>query len=472
MSIHSLSESILLRFPHVPTPDQTVAIDSLATFISSGNDSVFLLKGYAGTGKTTLVAALVKAMAATNRRTVLLAPTGRAAKVFSLYAECKAWTIHRKIYRQKAFSGEPSGFLLAPNTHRHTIFIVDEASMIADRETGSGSVFGSGRLLEDLIRFVYSVEGCRLILMGDEAQLPPVGLAESPALQCEVLRTTYLLEVAEATLTQVVRQDDNSDILINATSLRRAISSGATSAMPAVSLSKGGNMKVIRGGELIEELSSAYARDGVDDSIVIVRSNRRAQLYNNGIRSRILYLEEEISSGDRLMVSRNNYVQPAGIPGMDFLANGETVCVKRVRRTSEMYGFIFADLIVGLPDYDAEAEIKVIVDALRSESPSLSREDNDRLFHAVWDDMADVGTKTEKLKRLKTDLYFNAVQVKYAYAVTCHKAQGGQWQNVFIDVGHITPDMIDREFYRWLYTAVTRAEQRLYWVNPFFDAEY
>ena len=231
-------------------------------------------------------------------------------------------------------------------------------------------------------------------------------------------------------------------------------------------------MKVIRGGELIEELSSAYARDGVDDSIVIVRSNRRAQLYNNGIRSRILYLEEEISSGDRLMVSRNNYVQPAGIPGMDFLANGETVCVKRVRRTSEMYGFIFADLIVGLPDYDAEAEIKVIVDALRSESPSLSREDNDRLFHAVWDDMADVGTKTEKLKRLKTDLYFNAVQVKYAYAVTCHKAQGGQWQNVFIDVGHITPDMIDREFYRWLYTAVTRAEQRLYWVNPFFDAEY
>ncbi|MDR2534057.1 MAG: AAA family ATPase [Tannerellaceae bacterium] len=470
MSIQSLTDSILLRFPHVPTADQTAAIGALAAYVSSGGDSVFLLKGYAGTGKTTLVAALVKALAAAGRRTALLAPTGRAAKVFSLYAGCKAWTIHRRIYRQKAFSGEPSGFLLAPNTNRHTIFIVDEASMIADRETGSGSVFGSGRLLEDLIGFVYSAEGCRLILMGDEAQLPPVGLAESPALQRETLRAAYMLETVEATLTQVVRQDERSDILLNATALRRAIHSGSTSLMPAIAVSKGGNMKVIRGGELIEELSSAYARDGVDDSIVIVRSNRRAQLYNNGIRSRILCLEEEISAGDRLMVSRNNYVQPAGIPGMDFLANGETVCVKRVRRTYEMYGFCFADLLVGLPDYEAEAEIKVIVDALRSESPALTRDESDRLFQAVWSDLADVRTKTEKLKRLKSDLYFNAVQVKYAYAVTCHKAQGGQWRNVFIDVGRLAPDMIDREFYRWLYTAVTRAEHRLYWVNPFFES--
>lgn len=444
------------------------AIQALTVFISDTYSTApaFLLKGYAGTGKTSLVAALVKAMAQMNRKTVLLAPTGRAAKVFSVYAGCKAWTIHRKIYRQKAFSNEAAGFTLASNPHRHTLFIVDEASMIADRETEGGSVFGSGRLLEDLLQFVYSGEGCRLILMGDDAQLPPVMLTESPALQPSVLRADYLLTLTEATLTQVVRHEANSDILLNATSLRKALFEGATNILPKIILSEGGNIMKLSGYELVEELSSAYARDGVDSVMVVVRSNNRALVYNSGIRNRILYHEEEISAGDRLMVARNNYVQPAGVEGMDFLANGEIVRVIRVMRTTEIHGFRFADLLIELPDYETEVEIKALVDTLHSKTPALSREDNDRLFKAAWSDLDHISSKAEKMKHLKADLFYNAVQVKYAYAVTCHKAQGGQWKNVFLDLGGIAPEVVDREFYRWLYTALTRAETRLYLVNP------
>jgi exodeoxyribonuclease-5 len=457
-----------MHFPHSPTDDQTLAIHALTAFLSDtyNNKQVFLLKGYAGTGKTSLVAALVKALAQMNRKSVLLAPTGRAAKVFSAYAGCKAWTIHRRIYRQKAFSGEPAAFTLAPNPHRHALFIVDEASMIADRETEGGTAFGSGRLLADLLHFVYSAEGCRLILMGDDAQLPPVMLAESPALQAELLRSGYALTVTEAALTQVVRHEANSDILLNATALRQALHEEKTSVMPKIRLSPKGNIIKVEGNEIIEEIASAYARDGIDSTMVVVRSNSRARMYNAGIRSRILYHEEELSAGDRLMVARNNYVQPAGIEGLDFLANGEIVQVIRVMHTAEAHGFSFADLLIGLPDYEAEVEIKVIVDALQSEAPALTREENERLFQAVWNDLEHISAKAEKMKTLKADLLYNAVQVKYAYAITCHKAQGGQWKNVFLDTGSFAHETTDREFYRWLYTALTRAEARLYIVNP------
>lgn len=457
-------QQILNAFPYEPTAEQREAIETLSHFLSSpAPDDVLLLKGYAGTGKTSLLGATVKALTALKQSVVLLAPTGRAAKVFSEYAGRNALTIHRKIYRQKTFSNEFAGFSLAPNLHKDTVFIIDEASMISNDDAGMAS-FGSGRLLDDLIRYVYGGRGCKLILLGDGAQLPPVSQSESLAMNADYLRG-YSLDVRVCSLTQVVRQDKDSGILFNATLIRDNLRRQRIDRYPILRIAGCEDIRKVSGEELIEELASAYSRDGADETIVICRSNKRATLYNNGIRNRILFREEEISTGDRLMVVRNNYFWTSSYKEMDFIANGEMVEVLRVRRTIEMYGFCFCDASLRFQDYDLEIELRILLDTLQNDTPALPKEQSDRLFYSVLEDYADEPTKAAKMKKLKVDPYYNAVQVKYAYAVTCHKAQGGQWRNVFLDIGYMTKEMLGEDFYRWLYTAFTRATHRLYLVN-------
>ena len=457
--IQRLSENL----PYVPTEEQAGLVARLAEFLWDDNvPSVFVIKGYAGTGKTSLVGALVKTLEAFERACVLLAPTGRAAKVFASYAAHPAYTIHKKIYRQRAFTGDFTGFQLAHNAHKNTFFIVDEASMIAN-EAAEGAHYGSGLLLDDLFDFVYSGAGCRLILLGDTAQLPPVGQVRSPALDEDYLRR-YGYPVFSCELTHVVRQVEESGVLFNATRLRNAMQENPLP-VPSIAWRRFPDVSLVGGDELIEVLSSAYRRDGMDETIIVTRSNKRANIFNQGIRNRILYREEELASGDLLLVARNNYFWSEKYEKLDFIANGDVARVVRVRRVCEMYGFRFADVVLYFPDYEEEMEAKVILDTLHSESPSLTAEENTRLFNAVMEDYADVPSKRERLKRLKNDPWFNALQVKYAYAVTCHKAQGGQWTNVFIDMGYIRPDMLGLDFYRWLYTAFTRTTGRLWLIN-------
>ncbi|MEG2067516.1 MAG: AAA family ATPase [Tannerellaceae bacterium] len=459
-----LSRQITHNFPHNPTKDQNSALICLSDFLlSTYSDSILLLKGYAGTGKTSLVGALVKTMAELQQKAILMAPTGRAAKVFSGYAGQNAYTIHKRIYRQKAFANESAGFLPVDNMHKDTIFIVDEASMISNQGLDTFA-FGTGRLLDDLIHYVYSGENCRLILMGDVAQLPPVMQTESPALNPDILRE-YNLQVEEITLTQVVRQAEDSGILFNATRLRDALRQQTVESFPKLRLQGFADFQKVNGDELIEEISAAYSRDGIEETMIISRSNKRATIYNNGVRNRILYREEELSSGDRLMVAKNNYYWTANCKEMDFIANGEIIQVLRVRRTTELYGFRFADVLVRFQDYDQEVEVKILLDTLQTDAPALPKELSDKLFYAILEDYADIPTKGGKMKKMKADPHYNVVQVKYAYAVTCHKAQGGQWMNVFLDIGYITEEMLGEDFYRWLYTAFTRATHRLYLVN-------
>lgn len=447
--------------------------------MSPRNGVVFMLRGYAGTGKTSLVGALVRTLDKLQQKSVLLAPTGRAAKVFSAYAGHPAFTIHKKIYRQHSFSNELGNFSVNDNLTTHTLYIVDEASMISN-EGLSGSMFGTGRLLDDLVQFVYSGQGCRLLLMGDTAQLPPVGEEQSPALFADALKG-YGLEVVEVDLTQVVRQEQQSGILWNATRLRQLIAEGECYSLPKIRVSGFADIKVLPGNELIETLSACYDRDGLDETIVVCRSNKRANLYNKGVRAQILWREDELNAGDLLMVAKNNYFWTgqlqadmlrngekreavAQIP--DFIANGETAVVRRVRRTRELYGFRFADVTLAFPDYDGlELEVNMLLDTLHADSPALPKAENDRLFYAVLEDYADITVKRERMKKMKADPYYNALQVKYAYAVTCHKAQGGQWKNVFLDQGYMTDEYLTPDYFRWLYTAFTRATGTLYLVN-------
>ena len=459
-----IASQIYANFAFAPTLGQKKIIEALASWLSDADtERIFILNGYAGTGKTSIIAAFVATLKKLRIKPVMLAPTGRAAKVFSGYAGQKAFTIHKKIYRQKAFSNEPTGFHPADNLHKDTLFIVDEASMIANEGLDS-FVFGTGRLLDDLVQYVYSGENCRLILMGDVAQLPPVMQTESPALNPEILRG-YNLKVQEITLTQVVRQSENSGILFNATRLRDALRNGTVEIFPKLRLKGFTDFRKVNGDELIEEISSAYSRDGIEETMIISRSNKRATLYNNGIRNRILYREEELSSGDRLMIAKNNYFWTAGNKEMDFIANGEIIQVLRVRRTYELYGFRFADVSVRFQDYDLETDVKILLDTLQTAAPALPKDLNDKLFYTILEDYDDVPTKAGKMKKMKADPHYNVLQVKYAYAVTCHKAQGGQWMNVFLDIGYITEEMLGEDFYRWLYTAFTRATHRLYLVN-------
>lgn len=365
---------------------------------SPKTDAIFLLKGYAGTGKTTLISALVKTLDQLKQKCVLLAPTGRAAKVFSHYAGHPAYTIHRKIYRQRTFSNELDNFVMNANLHQHTLFIVDEASMIAN-EGLSGGMFGTGRLLDDLIHYVYAGQGCRLMLIGDTAQLPPVGEEESPALSASMLEG-YGLEVTEHCLTQVVRQEQDSGILYNATSLRQYIAEEEYFSLPRIKAGGFPDIRIISGGELIDTINECYDKAGMDETMIICRSNKRANLYNKGIRNTILYREDELNTGDLLMVAKNNYYWGADCKEMDFIANGDIAVVRRVRRTHEMYGFRFADVTLCFPDYnDLELDVKILLDTLHSDSPALTREESDRLFQAVQEDYDDITVKRERMKK-------------------------------------------------------------------------
>ena len=460
-----LGQQIKTNFPYKPTFEQENVVKMLADFLfSRKSEELFLLKGYAGTGKTSLIGALVKTLDQLEQKCILLAPTGRAAKVFSHYAGHPAYTIHKKIYRQRSFSNEMDNFSINDNLHQHTLFIVDEASMIAN-DGLSGSMFGTGRLLDDLIQYVYSGQGCRLMLIGDTAQLPPVGEEESPALSADVLKG-YGLEVYEAMLTEVVRQLHDSGILWNATELRRYIAEDDFFTLPMIKVEDFPDVKVVPGNELIEAINESYDQVGLDETIVVCRSNKRANIYNKGIRNMILYREEELESSDLLMVAKNNYFWTEGCKEIDFIANGDIAVVRRVRREREMYGFRFADVTLCFPDYnDLELEMTVLLDTLHTETPALPKELNDKLFYSVLEDYADITNKRERMKKMKADPYYNALQVKYAYAVTCHKAQGGQWKRVFLDQGYMTEDMLSPDYFRWLYTAFTRATETLYLVN-------
>lgn len=455
-------QQVRAQFPFTPTQEQDHVLKQLSTFLfDQDNEGVFLLKGYAGTGKSSLAGAVVKTMNLLEQKSVLLAPTGRAAKVFASYSGHPAYTIHKKIYRQKAFSNEPTGFMPADNLHKDTIFFVDEASMIANDGLDS-YVFGSGRLLDDLIHYVYSGENCRLVLMGDTAQLPPVSQTESPALNPQVLQG-YGLSVCEYTLTEVVRQAEMSGILKNATMLRTALNEDQVHTFPR--LITGDNVFSVSGEELIDTIDTAYGRDGMEETIVVTRSNKRANIYNQGIRNRILYREEELTSGDLLLVAKNNYFWGEQQKSIDFIANGDICEVRRIRKIQELYGFRFCEVTAAFPDYDLELDMKILLDTLHTEAPGLPKEMSDKLFQQILEDYADQPTMREKMKKMKTDQYYNAVHVKYAYALTCHKAQGGQWKNVFLDFGYLTEEHMGIDFYRWLYTAFTRATENIYLVN-------
>ena len=459
------AKKIKESFEYTPTEQQNELITLLSKFLTSTKTSeIFLLKGYAGTGKTSLIGALVKALLQLKQKVVLMAPTGRAAKVFSAYADCSAYTIHKKIYREKKFGADVRSFELNQNLHSNTIFIVDEASMIANQGL-SGSSFGSGCLLDDLVHYVYSGTGCKLLLMGDTAQLPPVGEELSPALQYDQLKG-YGLDVHQYELTEVVRQDEGSGILHNATQLREKLKVDDIFELPKIKLSGFVDIKAVLGTELIDAISTAYGRDGMDETIVVCRSNKRANLYNKGIRSTILYREDELNTGDLLMINKNNYFWSKEYKEMDFIANGEIVQVERLKSSYELYGFRFADATISFPDHDYyEMDVKLLLNTLHSDTAILSRQEQEHLFRSVLEDYADVPLKKDRIKKIKEDEHFNALQVKYAYAITGHKAQGGQWKNVFLDQGYMSADYLSADYFRWLYTAITRASKHLYLVN-------
>ena len=448
-----------------PTSEQEQALNVFTQFMTDRSDQVvMILRGSAGTGKTTLAGAIVRAMVALKQKLILLAPTGRAAKVFSLNSGHAAYTIHRRIYRQKS-AGDLSSFNLNDNLNRDTLFIVDEASMIANLGL-SEMAFGSGCLLDDLMQFVYQGQNCRLLLIGDRAQLPPVGEEESPALSAHVLRG-YGMRVYEADLNQVLRQGEDSGILWNATMIRNLWSDevGMVS-LPKIRFQGFSDIQVVMGDELVETLSSSYYHAGMDETIVITRSNKRTNIYNQGIRNMVLDRDEELCRGDLLMIVKNNYFWTEGLKEIPFIANGDRAVVQRVRHVHELYGFRFAEVTMTLPDYDEyELTATVCLDTLTSEAPALTREQQEQLFNAVMEDYADITVKTERIKKLKSDRYYNALQVKFAYAVTCHKAQGGQWAHVYLDQGYMTDDMLTPDYIHWLYTAFTRATEKLYLVN-------
>ena len=452
----------------VPTAEQEHAIDVFSLFMTDRDDHVvMILRGSAGTGKTTLAGAIVRAMNVLKQKMILLAPTGRAAKVFALNAGHPAYTIHRRIYRQKS-AGDISAFNLNFNNNRDTLFMIDEASMIANQGYGE-SAFGSGCLLDDLMQFVYSGQNCRMVLVGDKAQLPPVGEDESPALMSDVLRA-YGMKVYECDLNQVLRQSEDSGILWNATRIRTLIDDWI---LPKIRFQGFADIVRVPGDELIESLATSYSRAGMDETMVITRSNKRANIYNQGIRNTVLDREDELCRGDQLMIVKNNYYWVKGDTTntqsptpITFIANGDIAVVQRVRNVHELFGFRFADVTMTLPDYDNyELTATVILDSLTTESPALSREQQEQLYNAVMEDYADIPLKADRIKQLKKDKYFNALQIKFAYAVTCHKAQGGQWAHVYIDQGYMTDDMLTPDYIHWLYTAFTRATEKLFLVN-------
>ncbi len=473
-----IATQIYAKFGFPPTVGQKKVTEKLSEWISHPADgTIFVLNGYAGTGKTTLVSAFVAVLRELGIRPVLLAPTGRAAKVFSRISGERALTIHKKIYRQKSLASAEASFSLDFNREKKACFIVDEASMLANSGGLSGSLsgsdgemFGSGALLDDLVSYVNSGQGCRLMLVGDSAQLPPVGRDESPAL--DPRRMGVYGGVEYASMDDVVRQQAQSGILFNATLVRTMLENRIYD-IPMFRTDGFSDVAILDGSDFSEKLEECYSRFGRDETIVITRSNKRANRFNESIRRHVLGAEEEIESGDMLMVVKNNYHfterdpdSPAG-----FIANGDIARLRRLRRVRELYGFRFADALIQLPDYDDyEIECKVLLDTLHSESPSLSREEQSRLFRAVEQDYSETASKAKRYREIREDDFFNAFQIKFAYAVTCHKAQGGQWSAVFVDRMLFGEETISRDLLRWLYTAITRATVKLFFVN--FDDRF
>ena len=492
MKKEELTAIVMETFGHAPTEEQSRAVSVFSCFMASRElRPAMVLCGSAGTGKTSLTAAMVKTLVGLRQRVVLLAPTGRAAKVLSMNAGIPAFTIHRRIYRQKTFTGDMTGFNLNFNKQRDTLFVVDEASMISnDSFSGGAGQFGSGCLLDDLMEYVYSGDNCRLMLVGDRAQLPPVGEDESPALMADMISGAYGLDMYSVNLNEVLRQAADSGILYNANVIRQMITHDEITQLPKICFKGFADIVMVPGDELIESLAGSYSAVGYDETMVVTRSNKRANIYNNGIRNMVLGREEELTPGDMLMVVRNNYfwtaqdsrnsqVSPQGstdngnphsssdsVQNISFIANGDRAKVRRVRNMQELYGFRFADLLLEFPDYDNyELGATVILDSLQSESPSLTHEQSEQLFNGVLADYADLPLKADRMKHVRTDKYYNALQVKFAYAVTCHKAQGGQWAHVYLDQGYMTDDMLTPDYIHWLYTAFTRATEKLFLVN-------
>jgi len=464
------TDQISKAFPHEPTVQQLDLFDHLHQFLLSDNgDECFILKGYAGTGKTTVVGALVKALKYYNYKSVLLAPTGRAAKVITNYSGRKAFTIHKRIYRKKSALNIDDAFRLADNLATDTLFIVDEASMISDESAGNMRE----TLLHDLVSYVYNTKNCKLMMVGDTAQLPPVGADNSPALDIGLMKKTFAVDIFSYELTDVLRQEKDSGILSNVTAMRNIIRQGKVSTPTIVT--KGFKDVFRMTGERLEEgLNYAYNKYGHDGTLIVCRSNKNANLYNQQIRGRILLREEEITGGDQVMVVRNNYFwlqeQEEGSTG--FIANGDIARIKKVRRFEDMYGFRFADVQIEFIDYaeDPVLDCKILLDTLYSEAPALPPTEQKRFFLEVMKDYDHIANRKAKLDELKLNPYYNALQIKFAYAVTCHKAQGGQWDAVFVDQGYLTEEMINMDFLRWFYTACTRASKELFLVN--FDERF
>ena len=492
LKIQEFIDEVVREFGFTPTHDQLNALETFARFLADREQNcVMVMRGSAGTGKTSLAGAMVRTFTRLGQKLLLMAPTGRAAKVFAMNSGHTAFTIHRKIYREKSYSGIGGQFNLNDNMHKNTLFMIDEASMIG-RGGGMTSDFGTGDLLSDLVQFVYNGQNCRMLLVGDCAQLPPVGEEEAPALHAEVLESMGL-KVYECDLREVLRQSQDSGILVNATYIR-SLTPGPSPrrgelqlqsdsgldfsefscdnllkvGLPRIRFKGFADIVMVPGDELVERISSSYADVGMDETMVVTRSNKRANVYNQGIRATVLDREDELCTGDLLMVVKNKYLdKPQGDHGqLAFIANGDRVKVQRVRNIRELFGFRFADVWLQFPDYDDfEMQQTVVLDTLTTEAPALTHEQQEQLYEAVMEDYADIPLKRDRMAKLKQDEYFNALQIKYAYAVTCHKAQGGQWAHVYIDQGYMTDDMLTPDYIHWLYTAFTRATEKLFLVN-------
>ena len=455
---------LLKKFPFIPTQKQRELLNLLSIFIfNEEKESLFLLKGYAGTGKTTTISTFVNTLSSAGKKAVLLAPTGRAAKVIAVYSKRPAFTIHKKIYFPKKQTNGSVDFILQPNKHRNTIFIVDEASMIPDGRQNQ-KMFESSSLLDDLISYVYSGHQCKLIFIGDTAQLPPVKLNVSPALEADILTYDYDKIVTEIELDEVMRQHENSGILANATQLRLQLQNEGNKFQFDIDFPD--ITRLIDGYDIEDALVMAYDRDGVEDTAFIVRSNKRANQYNQQIRMKIRGQENEISAGDFVMIVKNNYYWLKESSAAGFIANGDICEVLKIFSIKELYGFKFAEVELRMIDYpDMQPfETVLLLDTLTSESPSLTYEESNKLYQTIKEDYAHEKSKFKQFLAIKNNKYFNALQVKFSYSMTCHKSQGGQWKTVFIEQPYL-PDGVSKEYFRWLYTAMTRAQEKLYLIS-------
>lgn len=459
--------SILIQnFPFQPTVKQDIFFQKIADYVSnSEQNEIFVLKGYAGTGKTTVISTIVNNLVSINKKYVLLAPTGRAAKVIANYSQKPAFTIHKKIYFPKKSSGGGVNFTLQPNKHKNTIFFIDESSMISDvvQET---KMYENGSLLDDLISYVYSGENCKMILLGDTAQLPPIQLDISPALNTESLNLNYNKEVYSIEFDEVMRQEENSGILYNATELRELLKEVFFDSFKFQLKKFKDIVRLTDGYDIQDAIEAAYSNYSIEDTAFIVRSNKRANQYNQQIRTKILGKESELSTGDFLMVVKNNYFWLKETDEAGFIANGDIVEVLEIRNIKELYGFKFANVKIRMVDYPNQKpfETVLLLDTITSESPSLTYEESNKLYEEVMKDYENETSKYKKFQKVKENEYFNGLQVKFSYAITCHKSQGGQWNTVFVEQPYL-PNGIDKDYIRWLYTAITRTKDQLYLIG-------